>query len=65
MWFRDHADHHMAVLLDPDSGPFKHCTPDKGHSPRMEPLPLEEPPEGMFALTFRLTPMSRPGGLGK
>jgi hypothetical protein len=49
VWFRDHADHHMAVLLDPDSGPFKHCTPDKGHSPRMEPLPLEEPPEGMFA----------------
>lgn len=23
VWFRDHADHHMAVLLDPDSGPFE------------------------------------------
>lgn len=47
VWFRDHADPHMAVLLDPD-GPFKHCGPEKGHSPRLEPLPVERPPVGMF-----------------
>lgn len=48
VWFRDHADHHMAVLLDPD-GPFKRCSPDKGHSTReLDPLPLVEPPPGLF-----------------
>ena len=49
VWFRDHADHHMAVLLDSD-GPFKRCSPDKGHGARqLEPLPLVEPPAGLFA----------------
>lgn len=48
VWFRDHADHHMTVLLDPDAGPFKYCGPDKGHSARLEPLPLEDPPAGLF-----------------
>ena len=47
VWFRDHADHHMAVLLDPD-GPFKYCTPEKGHSARLAALPLDDPPEGLF-----------------
>ena len=37
VWFRDHADHHMTVLLDAD-GPFKGC--DGHHSERpLEPLP--------------------------
>jgi hypothetical protein len=49
VWFRDHADHHMTVLLDPDNGPFKYCTPDKGHSTRIEPLLLENPPAGLFS----------------
>ncbi|MET3976572.1 hypothetical protein ABIE39_002880 [Cellulosimicrobium sp. 4261] len=22
VWWRDHADHHMAILLDPQNGPF-------------------------------------------
>ena len=35
VWFRDHADHHMTVLLDAD-GPFKGC--DGRHSDR----PLED-----------------------
>ncbi len=48
VWFRDHADPHMAVLLDPD-GPFKPCSPEKGHVPRAEPLPLADPPPGLFA----------------
>jgi hypothetical protein len=48
VWFRDHADHHMAVLLDSD-GPFKRCSVDKGHGERqLEPLPLVDPPAGLF-----------------
>jgi hypothetical protein len=46
VWFRDHADHHMAVLLDSD-GPFKRCSAGKGHKP-LEELPLEPAPEGLF-----------------
>lgn len=41
VWFRDHADHHMNVLLNAD-GPFKGCKPDK-HGERLEPLPLTLP----------------------
>jgi hypothetical protein len=47
VWLRDHADHHMGVLLDAD-GPFKGCGPDKGHSARVEPLPHEDAPAGLF-----------------
>lgn len=49
VWFRDHADHHMAVLLDAD-GPFKGCSPEegKGHSPRLTALPCTPPPVGLF-----------------
>lgn len=43
-WWRDHADHHMSVLLSPD-GPFVRskdsCEPG-------EPLPCTEPPAGWF-----------------
>ena len=46
VWFRDHADHHMTILLDAD-GPFKGC--DGQHSDRpLEQLPHDPPPEGMF-----------------
>ena len=47
IWLRDHADHHMTVLLDPD-GPFKGCSPEKGHGERLDPLPLEDAPPGLF-----------------
>jgi hypothetical protein len=48
VWFRDHADHHMAVLLDSE-GPFKRCSVEKGHGERqLEPLPLVDPPAGLF-----------------
>jgi len=46
VWLRDHADHHMAVLLSAD-GPFKGCKPDK-HGERLDPLPLADPPNGLF-----------------
>jgi hypothetical protein len=43
-WWRDHADHHMSVLLSPD-GPFARskdsCEPG-------QPLPYKEPPTGWF-----------------
>jgi Domain of unknown function (DUF4913) len=46
IWFRDHAEHHMTILLDAD-GPFKGC--DGRHSDRpLEPLPSDPPPAGMF-----------------
>ncbi len=46
VWFRDHADHHMTILLDAD-GPFKGC--DGRHSVRpVDELPHDPPPVGMF-----------------
>jgi hypothetical protein len=48
VWFRDHADHHMAVLFDPE-GPFKRCSVTKGHGERLEALPLSEPPAELFS----------------
>jgi hypothetical protein len=50
VWFRDHADHHMAVLLSSD-GPFKGCKPKEGHDERLDPFPLEPPPAGLFDTT--------------
>ena len=48
VWLRDHLDHHMRVLLDTD-GPFKGCSPEKGHNEqRLKPLPLTQPPDGLF-----------------
>jgi len=47
VWFRDHCDPHMAVLLSAD-GPFRGCSPEKGHVGRGNPLPIEPPPEGLF-----------------
>lgn len=37
VWWRDHADHHMSVLLAPD-GPFAEATDTNSW---LEPLPLE------------------------
>ena len=54
VWFRDHADHHMAILLN-ESGPFGAA--DGLHDQRPEkgaPLPYMAPPEGMF-LDVRIT----------
>ncbi len=50
VWFRDHADHHMAVLLSAD-GPFKGCKPKDGHGDRLDPFPLKPPPSGLFDAT--------------
>jgi hypothetical protein len=48
VWWRDHADHHMAVLMDPD-GPFSTATEgEENTNKKGEPLPYLAPPEGMF-----------------
>lgn len=43
-WWRDHADHHMPILLDPE-GPFNKSTDRNNHG---DPLPHTPPPEGFF-----------------
>lgn len=48
VWFRDHADHHMGVLLSSD-GPFKGCKPES-HGERLKPLPLTPPPDDRATL---------------
>lgn len=47
LWWRDHADPHLAVLMDPD-GPFTGCTVEEGHKPRLGPLRCDHPPPGLF-----------------
>lgn len=49
VWWRDHADHHMAVLMDPD-GPFypEDPTIEQNLCKKGAPLPYEEPPDGLF-----------------
>lgn len=48
VWWRDHADHHLPILLDADTV-FKGCSPTKGHTQYPIPsLPIEPPPPGLF-----------------
>jgi hypothetical protein len=49
IWWREHADHHMGVLLSAD-GPFKGCKPVAGgHATnKLKPLPCDLPPEDCF-----------------
>jgi hypothetical protein len=44
IWWIEHADHHMPILLDPD-GPFAKSTDRNKHG---DPLPYATPPEGLF-----------------
>lgn len=46
----EHADPHMTVLFDPN-GPFKGCTPERGHDPRSHPLPVVPADPGTFPAT--------------
>ena len=45
VWWRDHADHHMPMLLSPN-GPF---AASDDQNKRGEPLPYEAPPAGLFS----------------
>ena len=50
VWWRDHADHHMRMLMSPE-GPFADSRDTNGQG---EPLPYTAPPEGMFVDVRRL-----------
>lgn len=44
VWLRDHADHHLSILMSP-TGPFARS---KDTARPEEPLPYEPPPAGLF-----------------
>lgn len=44
VWWRDHADHHMRMLMSPE-GPF---ADSRDTNAQGEPLPYTAPPQGMF-----------------
>lgn len=46
-WWRDHADHHMSILLSA-TGPFAARGSNYAKAKADEPLPYEAPPEGLF-----------------
>lgn len=58
VWWKDHADHHMAYLFSPD-GPFRDCSPTKGHKP-LPPLPFDEIPPILFDLVPGDPPVGPP-----
>jgi len=43
-WLKDHADHHLAVLMSP-TGPFARSLDE---AKATDPLPYETPPDGLF-----------------
>ena len=43
-WLKDHADHHLAVLMSP-AGPFARSLDE---AKATDPLPYETPPDGLF-----------------
>lgn len=49
VWWRDHADHHMAVLMDPE-GPFAAANhyDEENDADKGAPLPYEAPRAGLF-----------------
>jgi hypothetical protein len=56
VWWRDHADHHMSVLMSSD-GPFSKCSAAHGHHTAdnaIAPLPTDPAPAGMFPDTREL-----------
>jgi hypothetical protein len=42
-WWVDHADHHLALLCNPDIGPFGHCHTTHGRD--IAPLRTIDPPD--------------------
>jgi len=58
VFWRDHVDHHMSVLLDAD-GPFKGC--HDGHSDHpLGPIDQHEPPAALFERDGRGLPPTGP-----
>ena len=49
VWWRDHADYHLNVLMSPTTSPFPAVYEDEINTTEHgEPLPYENPPEGLF-----------------
>lgn len=50
VWWRDHADYHMSVLMSTDNGPFVGIDREdaENRNRKGEPLPYVAPPEGLF-----------------
>ncbi|MBJ7287569.1 MAG: DUF4913 domain-containing protein [Williamsia sp.] len=54
VWWRDHADHHMEKLFDPE-GPFKACSVREGHAVPdsisfVPALPMADEPSPLFTI---------------
>ncbi|WP_405404574.1 DUF4913 domain-containing protein [Streptomyces sp. NBC_01104] len=47
-WWLHHADPHLAVLMDPRTGPFVLCAGPGGHSADIGPLPGDPSPPEMW-----------------
>jgi hypothetical protein len=48
VWWRDHCDHHMPILMS-DQGPFARvATKPENQNEKGDPLPYAPPPRGMF-----------------
>lgn len=50
VWWRDHADPQLAVLMSRDLGPFAACTPNK-HSEELPDLPCDAAPAAFWGVT--------------
>jgi len=50
LWWREHADHHLEILLEGTRTPFKQCSAEPGHGHRddLRPLPVQPAPQGWF-----------------
>lgn len=48
VWWRDHLDHHLGVLMQGERSPFRQCSPEKGHRDGLAGLPTEPAPDGWF-----------------
>lgn len=50
IWFRDHADHHMRILMDPNESPFAgtHAEDEQNKNRKGQPLPHSPAPAGYF-----------------
>ena len=57
-WWLQHADPHLRMLMDAESGPFVACDPRGGHADRpLSELPIDpSPPEMWDDPAFRVTP---------
>lgn len=47
VWWLNHCDPHMRVLMS-ETGPFRNCRKGEHSDERSVPLPVDDPPEGLF-----------------